>query len=382
MTVLIIGLILFVFIVISFFYILKKRSLEKNLVITHRKSILFEEKSFKKQTLVTDNPIEQNYDIQEKPLPEIFIKRNSDLIWEGTYVPFTLDKLSENLEVDLKSKIKEIPPLPNAAHRLISVISDITVSTKTVTEIVSADPVLAGKLLQLVNSSYYGVSKEVKSVGRAIILLGYNTVKNFVLQNNLARVMPVLNNDILSMDQFWIHSLASSTIAHHIATQTSNMNTDPGSISTIALLHDIGKLALALWKPEDFRKYRNEVIQSKTALPIMTEEKTFGLHHALIGYLLAESWKLPTDLCQVILYHHHPTFVNPEKIPDDLSKSVTIIHFSNILSKLCGLWVDNDSVAGTRDDYYNLINKKPPIENLIEPKLIKEILKIKSFISP
>jgi putative nucleotidyltransferase with HDIG domain len=385
MALLIIALTLLAIITSASIYVVKKKNLENEIRRAYRTSILSNEIRTDYQPITpiifkNVNSYLKNDSKNVDPLPNIFIRKSSDSIWEGRYVPFTLDKLSENLEIDLKSRINEIPPLPNLAHRLISTISDITVPTKTITELVSGDPVLAGKLIQLVNSSFYGVSKEVTSVGRAIILLGYNTVKSFVIQINLSKVMPKIKEDILSMDKFWLHSLSSSTIAHHIASQIPELN--PGTVSTIALLHDIGKLAMALWKPEEMRKYQLELNESSSALPIMIEEKIFGLHHALIGFLLAMNWKLPIDLCKIILYHHHPVFVDPDIIPNDLVKSVTIVHFSNQLSKLCNLGVDNDTVIGTRQGYFQLIGKEPPIENFIGQKVIKEIQKIMDFIKP
>jgi len=306
-----------------------------------------------------------------------FLRKSSEDIWEGRYLPFLIEDLNEKLKSELREQIKQIPPLPSVANHLIFALNDARVSTGQISEIVSSDPVLAGKLLELVNSSFYGLSKEVDSVGRAIILLGFNTVKDLVLQSNLTRILPPINNDLFSIEDFWMHSLVASSCAYSISSGIDGVNA--GNVSTIALLHDIGKLGIALWKPSDFKKYIEELKEEHGALPIMIEEKILGLHHALVGNLITENWNLPRGISDAILYHHHPVFIGSEGIPAEHRRAVSIIHFANVISKLCGFCADNDVVTGTREEYFLLIDRGPPLESLLGRKALSEITRIKSF---
>lgn len=310
---------------------------------------------------------------------DIFIKKSRKDHFESEFVPLTLEQLEDNDKKAIKSKLSVIPPLPNIAHELINILGDESASSSKVSNIASKDPILAGKLLQLVNSSFFGLRQEVNSIGRAIVLLGFNTVKNFVIQSQLSKVIPKFEKDLFSLENFWSHSLASSVCAYHLSSGITDIQ--QSILSTIALLHDIGKIAIAFYKPDTYKKFKEELDKNDSDEPtIIIEEKILGVNHALVGYLLAENWELPEYIRKTILYHHHPTFVTPDSIPTDYAKAVTILHFSDLISKLCGLSIDNDIITGIRNEYFSLVGKTPPIESLIDQKTSFEIQKTKYFV--
>jgi putative nucleotidyltransferase with HDIG domain len=319
-----------------------------------------------------------NGDISEGDFLDIFIKRSSKEVWVGDFIPLTPDKLESNLEREIKAKLKVIPPLPSVAQELIVAMGDESASSSKVADLASKDPVLVGKILQLVNSSFFGLRQEVTSIGRAIVLLGFNSIKNFVLQSQLSRAIPKIDSNMFSLENYWIHSLASSTCAYHITSSIQNLQSS--IVSTVALLHDIGKLAIAFYKPEAFKQYTEQVNTDPMIPSLMIEERIFGVNHALVGFLLAENWELPEFIRSIILYHHHPTFVSIDQIPENIREAVSVVHISDLLCKLCGFSIANEDVTGLKDEYFHVIGKNPPLELLIDHKASIEMQKSKYFV--
>jgi len=310
---------------------------------------------------------------------DIFIKKSREDLFKGNFVPLTLEQIEESEKRAIRQKLSTIPPLPSVAHELIHALGDETISSRKVSEIAAKDPVLVGKLLQLVNSSFFGLSQEVNSIGRAIVLLGFNSVKNFVLQSQLSKIVPKVDKEIFPVDDFWVHSLATSVCAYHLSSGIADIQ--QSVLSTVGLLHDIGKLAMAFYKPEKFREYVELTSEDHFEPSIIFEEQVFGVNHALVGALLVESWELPDYIRSVILYHHHPTFVNLDQIPEEYLKAVTIIHFSDLISKLCGLTIASEDITGVRDEYFHLLDRVPPIELFIDQKTSVEIQKTKYYVT-
>jgi len=298
--------------------------------------------------------------------------------WSESFVPMTKEVLSPEVEKKIKSELLLIPPLPNILNQLLVIMNDVNKSSKKIAEFVSKDPVLAGKILQLVNSSFFGVKREVKSINTAITLLGINNVKNFVLQNSFSNIFKNLDEKIFPLEEFWVHSLASSVCAYHISSEIEGFIQE--DISTIALLHDLGKLAFAVLEPDKYSEYKQSAYKNPYVPDILIEEETFGINHALLGSLLLSSWNLPDEICDTIMYHHSPPYLKPDQIPQEFRKEVVVVHFADMISKMFDQSVQDSEIAVISEDYFTLIGKKPPLELLLDNDIAQEILHVKVFI--
>ncbi|PID80109.1 HD family phosphohydrolase, partial [bacterium DOLZORAL124_64_63] len=85
------------------------------------------------------------------------------------------------IKARIMSVMRNLPPLPQVTTQLLAVINDNDSSADDVTKVLSADGLLAGKVLKLVNSSFYGVTHEVTTVSRAVVLLGFTGIRNLAL---------------------------------------------------------------------------------------------------------------------------------------------------------------------------------------------------------
>jgi putative nucleotidyltransferase with HDIG domain len=166
------------------------------------------------------------------------------------------------------------------------------------------DQGLTTRILRLANSAYYGLQAEVLSVSRAAAVLGMHEIRNIVLTlgvNGLTagRDMP----DEFDLAEYWRHQFFVGMIAREISRVTELGN--PDTLFTAGLLHDIGKLIIAIRRPDDWAGIR-ELAEAEDLLDAEAEDEYWGLDHAVIGALVLKSWDLPPALVEPVNWHHAP----------------------------------------------------------------------------
>jgi putative nucleotidyltransferase with HDIG domain len=166
------------------------------------------------------------------------------------------------------------------------------------------DQGLTTRILRLANSAYYGLQAEVLSVSRAAAVLGMHEIRNIVLTlgvNGLTagHDMP----DDFDLGEYWRHQFYVGMIAREISRVTELGN--PDTLFTAGLLHDIGKLIIAIRRPDDWVGIR-ELAEAEDLLDAEAEDEYWGLDHAVIGALVLKSWDLPPALVEPVNWHHAP----------------------------------------------------------------------------
>lgn len=219
---------------------------------------------------------------------------------------------NKRLEI-LQSYIRKLPSFPATVNKVMEICYDANTSPADLSKVMSLDPVLSGKMLQLVNSAYFGFAHEIVSPVRAIIMLGMNTVKNLAL--GLA-VMSTLGNrknfQALDMDGFWKHSLGVGVVSKLIA---KKRNVDPRKLEgyfIAGLLHDIGKIPLNGRFSDEYR-LAMEISDREHQSLFISEKQILGIDHTLAGSLIAKNWKLGTEIIDTISFHHSPETYNGEQ---------------------------------------------------------------------
>jgi HD-like signal output (HDOD) protein len=204
---------------------------------------------------------------------------------------------------------------------------DPSASPKALERVLEKDTGLTAKLLRVANSSYYG-GNQVPSVGRAISILGLNTVKSLVLALSMQSISTG-KSTIRSFDKvaYWQHSLASATAARILGKLLMPMRAE--ELYSAAMMHDIGLIVMEKFIPDELEKAftlaNNERIKLHEA-----ERESLGFDHAEVGGLLAEKWGLSEHLHHAIRYHH--------SVEDDPMNYETthIVSASNTLAHQCG----------------------------------------------
>jgi putative nucleotidyltransferase with HDIG domain len=198
--------------------------------------------------------------------------------------------------------IKEIPTLPSIVFELNKYLQNPETSIKKVSETIEKDQAMALKILRLVNSAFYGFQSKISNVQNAVVLLGYNAVRNSVVSLSVIKSFSsVLALEGFDIKDFWRHSLAVAVTGKSLALLSRSESSD--NCFAAGLLHDIGKIILAQYFQDLFEKVwlasKNEYSSFYKA-----EKNELPADHTKIGAHLATKWQLPKGLVDTIRWHH------------------------------------------------------------------------------
>ncbi|MCL2264777.1 MAG: HDOD domain-containing protein [Treponema sp.] len=212
--------------------------------------------------------------------------------------------MQKNLTYKIKNYILEMPSLPVSAGKVLEVCNSINVNPSELNKVISLDPVLTGKMLQLINSAYYGLGTHITSLIKAITMLGLNTVKNMVLSTAILSILPK-NKDIdgLNMEGFWHHSLCVGVMSKLLAVKQGVDSKYLDEYFTAGLLHDLGKISLNAVMTSDYIRMVTDADMKRVPL-IEVENEILGINHQTAGEMIAKAWKLDSTVLDVITHHH------------------------------------------------------------------------------
>jgi putative nucleotidyltransferase with HDIG domain len=200
-------------------------------------------------------------------------------------------------------KVRNLPTLPSILGQIIGLLEQPNSSAADIERVLKHDQALTTKLLAMANSAYYAFQFEVTTVRRAVVAVGYNEVRNLCMGLSLMGFLkPSVFRDRQMASQLWLHSLAVSLAAKLLAQKSRGL--DPEVAYTAGLLHDIGKVVLAAFYPDEVDKLQQ--LLARGGKPFAETEHELELSHTEVGKILAEHWKLPAVLVQVISRHHTP----------------------------------------------------------------------------
>lgn len=204
-------------------------------------------------------------------------------------------------------QIKELPPLPLVVQKLIKVMDDEMSSAEDISRVLSSDQAMASKVLKLVNSSFYGLSGQVSTVSRAVVILGVAAIRNLALGLAVAKIMATGEKNDMRR-RFWEHALATAAGAEILA--RAGGYPDPEEAFMAGLLHDLGYLVLLMAVPEESL----ELIENPVPDQLEKEKEMLGLTHAQVGQKLLKHWRLPRQLEQAVRFHHTgPVFTSGDE---------------------------------------------------------------------
>jgi HD-like signal output (HDOD) protein len=202
----------------------------------------------------------------------------------------------------LASQISGLPALPVIASRLLEAVDDPHTSASELASLIASDPALAIRLLRLANSAFYGFPKRIGTVNLAVVVLGFETVRDLCLSVLIADCFFHGEESMaLDMDYFWHHSLSVAVGARMVYKMAGAAHPGEGFIA--GLVHDTGKLFLARYFPQDYRRMLDKVTADEMPL-LEAEKEVLSVTHPVAGAWLLEEWNLPGWLTAAIKYHH------------------------------------------------------------------------------
>jgi HD-like signal output (HDOD) protein len=172
-------------------------------------------------------------------------------------------------------------------------------------ETISRDPPMTAKLLQWVNSAYFGLQQPIHHPSEAIAYLGFDTTKSLLLLAHTCSYFDRSTAAGISMESLWRHSSMTARAAQRISEFECRDPELAGQSFTAGLLHDVGQLLLAANLPEESRHALQRASDQGWEL-WQAEREVFGTHHAEIGAGLLAIWGLPNPIIEAVGLHHQP----------------------------------------------------------------------------
>ena len=218
------------------------------------------------------------------------------------------DKLNLPSQSDIQAVLTldrdTLPSFPQVAAKLLEVSKNDTAPLEEVAKIVETDPGISIRVLELVNSAFYGLSRKVTSLSDAVVILGLDEIKKLALGIAIfEKIFKTGHTKEFNRLMFWRHSLAVAVLSMKIAQKIEYPN--PEEAYTAGLLHDVGKIFLDLQGHRDYGEFIRNLSES-TDLVIEKERSEIGLGHDDIGAFFCARWQLPESLVLAVKYHHQP----------------------------------------------------------------------------
>lgn len=227
--------------------------------------------------------------------------------------------------IELVQGVGDLVTLPDVFIRINQLVENPDSTIADIAQAVSRDPAFTVRLLRVANSSFYGFSSSIDTVAKAVSLIGTSQIRNLALSTAVANSFSGLPNKLVSMENFWRHSLYCGLAAHKLAKLAGKC--DAEALFTAGLLHDIGELVIFNRLPEQAKDALLLVLYSADELPLyQAERQMMGFDHAQVGGELARQWKLPPMLQECIACHHD--IHAAQRYP----RETALIHLANILA--------------------------------------------------
>ncbi|MBP7936007.1 MAG: HDOD domain-containing protein [Phycisphaerae bacterium] len=239
-------------------------------------------------------------------------------------------------------RVREIQPLPGTVLKLITVVNDPKSTVEQIVETIRYDQAVTSQMLRIVNSAFFGLTRQVYSLSDAMRCLGTTKV--------LQLVMAVHTNTLLCKSQpgyglppgtLWKHSvgvaIACSSLSEHLDFNNKSL------LFTAGLLHDIGKVILNEYVAEEFAEIAQRVNENHLSFA-EAEKQILGFSHDEIGGRVAEKWQLPEAITLGIRHHHNPAALDP---PNSL---VDALHLADCVCLLLGIGLGADELCYRADE--------------------------------
>jgi HD-like signal output (HDOD) protein len=216
-------------------------------------------------------------------------------------VTIDLSQRRERTELILK-KVNTLSPIPKILSEVLQLLNDINTSPHVLAKAITKDQSVVLKLLTIANSPFYGLTKRVSSIEFAIMILGFDEIRNIVSALSLMESMKNKSDQYLDQKKFWMHSYLTATISKKIAMDLGLEKSGEAFIA--GLLHDLGISVIHRFMHSDFVSITE---LNKNGLNLLeAETQILGMDHQAIGEMLLKNWNIPDLICGIVRYHHNP----------------------------------------------------------------------------
>jgi putative nucleotidyltransferase with HDIG domain len=219
--------------------------------------------------------------------------------------------------------IIQLPALPTVAMEIVDLVDNPKTSASRLGKLISTDQALTAKVLKIANSPFYGFPRKISTIDFAIIVLGYDALKEIVISISLVSSLQKRTEGSFDAKAFWDHAITTGVLARRLARDLGYRVS--GEVFVGGLLHDMGISIIHRYFKSEYRRIE-EILADTDLTGLEAEESVLGVTHADIGAWLAERWNLPGHLVEAIRLHHTPVGAEVNK---DL---VALIHSADVIA--------------------------------------------------
>jgi HD-like signal output (HDOD) protein len=225
----------------------------------------------------------------------------------------------------LVSQMQSLPSLPSLYMELIAQLELPDPSIKKIGAIISQDPGMTAKILQMVNSAFFGLRRHISNPADATSLLGLDIVKALVLSIHIFSQFSQTRIPGFSLEDLWEHNMAVAALSKQIARAEKQNQQVVDDSFTAGLLHECGKLVLASRLPKEYGEMLTLTGPERLSTAEV-ERKVFGATHSEVGAYLLGLWGLPDSIVEAVAFHQ-----SPNQCPGDAFSPLTAVHVADYL---------------------------------------------------
>ena len=222
--------------------------------------------------------------------------------------------------------LESIPRPPVTVQALEKVLADPDAGVIAVAAVINRDAALTARLFRVVNSSFFGVGRQVTRVDAAVNFMGVSLVRAIALADGATRSFTV-SPEVLDLDEWNTHAVRVATSAREIALDICPQDRSLADEAFLAgLLHDVGQVVMAGVAPAEWKAIESAAAHDH--LPLNDVERRAGrVSHALVGAYLLSLWGLPSSVVEAVAFHH-----TPERLAGTMFDAAVAVHIADALA--------------------------------------------------
>ncbi|GAB1372959.1 hypothetical protein MASR1M45_30230 [Candidatus Kapaibacterium sp.] len=230
--------------------------------------------------------------------------------------------LTNRVKTKLES-IRDLPTIPIVISEVLAAIDNPKSSAASLAKIIEKDQALTARVLRIANSPFYGYTRQISTIDLAIVIMGFNTLKEIVLSIVIQRFFSKVNTKLFNIRDFWQYGLFCGSTARLLSRKLGYKIA--GEAFVAGLMHDIGIIIIAEYFTPKFKEIIKFANENNVSL-IDAEQAIMECTHAEIGAWIADKWNLPDKMVTAIRNHHiNYAFFAKNNDFDAYSESDTLI---------------------------------------------------------
>jgi len=202
------------------------------------------------------------------------------------------------LDMTHPSKHIKLPAQPELLSLLQAEIQKDAPDMSEISRLISGDVAISAAVLKTINSPFFGIKSEIRSIQHALSLLGLDATIDVVMAMALEQSM---SDELATLPRFWDSAKNTANLCAFVAKKLKLH--EPSQAYTLGLFHDAG-IPLMAARYSDYLDVLKQANESDNVLTTDLEDKTYQCNHADMGYILSRAWGLPDIIRQVIREHH------------------------------------------------------------------------------